>query len=73
MRANPAVAAVRSGNLNAVQEIYAAADVAHARADALQRMIPSIEALYASLSPEQQHTADQVLAQTMHAGQGRRG
>ena len=73
MRANPAASAFRSGTLNAVQEIHAAADLAHARADALQRMIPSVEALYASLSPEQQHTADQVLAQAMHAGPARHG
>lgn len=73
MRANPATAAVRVGNLNAVQEMHAAADLAHARADALQRMIPPVEALYASLSPDQQHTADLTLAQAMHAGQRRRG
>ena len=73
MRANPAVQAIRRGKLNAVQELNAAADVAHARADALQRMIPTVEALYASLSPEQQRTADQALDRMMHAGGHHRG
>ena len=73
MRANPATAAIRSGHLTAVQELHAASDLAHARADALQRMIPPVEALYATLSPEQQHTADETLAKAMHAGNGRRG
>ena len=68
MRANPATAAIRSGHLTAVQDLHAAADLAHARADALQRMIPPVEALYASLSPEQQRTADETLAKAMHAG-----
>jgi protein CpxP len=73
MRANPAAAAIRSGHLTAVQDLHAAADLAHARVDALQRMIPPVEALYATLSPEQQRMADETLAKAMHAGKGRRG
>lgn len=75
MRANPASAALRTGKLTAVQDLNAAADLARARADGLQRMIPSVEALYASLSPDQQHAADETLARAMHGGwrQGGRG
>jgi protein CpxP len=73
MRANPATAAIRGGHLTAVQDLHAASDLAHARADALQRMISPVEALYATLSPEQQRTADETLAKAMHAGKGRRG
>ena len=73
LRANPAGAAVRSGSLDAVAELRAASDLARARADALARMVPPVEALYASLSPEQQHTADQVLDQAMHGRRAKRG
>ncbi len=59
MRANPAVQAIRSGRLDAVQEMRAAADLARQRADAMQRTLPAVEALYAVLSPEQRQMADQ--------------
>ncbi len=70
MRANPASTALRGGKLTAVEDLRAAADVAHARADALQRMIPPVEALYASLSPDQRHAADETLSRAMRGGPG---
>jgi hypothetical protein len=66
MRGSPARQAIRSGQLNAVQDMHAFADLAHQRADAVQRMIPPVEALYAALSPQQRQTADQVLNRVMH-------
>ncbi len=71
MRGSPALQAVRSGQLNAVQEMHAFADVARQRADAAQRMIPPVEALYAVLSPQQRQAADQALNQMMHRGHRR--
>ena len=74
MRGNPALQAVRSGQLNAPQELRAASDLATQRADALQRMIPPVDALYAALSPEQRQIADREIDRMMHqAGGPRRG
>lgn len=68
MRGSPARQAVRSGQLNAVQDMHAFADLARQRADAAQRMIPPVEALYAVLSPQQRQTADRALDRMMHRG-----
>ena len=68
MRSNPASTALHGGKLTAVEDLRAAADLAHARADALQRMIPPVDALYASLSPDQQHAADETLGRAMRGG-----
>lgn len=68
MRANPASTGLRGGKLTAVQDLRAAADLAHARADALQRMIPPVDALYAVLSPDQQRAADETLSRAMRGG-----
>lgn len=71
MRANPAVQAIRSGRLDAVQEMRAAADLARQRADAMQRTLPAVEALYAVLSPEQRQMADQEVNRMIHHGHHR--
>ncbi|MGI4793274.1 MAG: Spy/CpxP family protein refolding chaperone [Janthinobacterium lividum] len=68
MRANPASTALRGGKLTAVQDLRAAADLARVRADALQRMIPPVDALYATLSPDQQRAADETLSRAMRGG-----
>lgn len=68
MRANPAGSALRGGKLTAVQDLRAAADLARARGDALQRMIPPVDAFYATLSPDQQRAADETLGRAMRAG-----
>lgn len=73
MRANPASTALRGGKLTAVQDLRAAADLARARADALQRMIPPVDALYATLSPDQQRAADETLSRAMRGGQKHEG
>ncbi len=68
MRANPARQAVRSGRLDGVQELHALSDLARQRADAMQRLIPPVEALYAVLSPEQRQVADQAMQRLMRRG-----
>lgn len=68
MRGSPALQAVRSGRLNAVQELQALSDLARQRADAMQRLIPAVDALYAALSPEQRQVADQALQRLVHRG-----
>lgn len=73
MRANPAAQAIRSGRLDAIQELRAAADLARQRADAMQRTIPAVEALYAVLSPEQRQTADREINRMVHRGGHRHG
>jgi hypothetical protein len=47
---------------NAVERLRASERVAEAQVDALKRLIPVFETMYASLSPEQKHTADQLFA-----------
>jgi hypothetical protein len=71
MRANPAVQALRSGNIDGVQQVRAAAEVARQRADGLQRLASATEALYAVLSPEQRQIADRDIARIMHRDQHR--
>ena len=68
MRASPAVQAIRSGQLNGVQAVRAAADAARLRADAMQRMVPAVEGLYNVLSPEQRQVADREIQHMMHHG-----
>ena len=46
---------------NAVDDLRAAAKFAEAEADGLKRLLPSLQALYDSLSDQQKRTADQVL------------
>jgi Spy/CpxP family protein refolding chaperone len=71
MRADPAVQAIRSGRLDAVQELRAAADLARQRADAMQRTLPAVEALYAVLSPEQRQVADREISHLVQGGHHR--
>ncbi len=71
MRASPAVQAMRSGHLDGVQQLRAAADVARQRADAVQRLVPVTEALYAVLSLEQRQIADHDIERIMHRGHRR--
>ena len=68
MRGSPALQAVRSGRLNAVQELHALSDLARQRADAMQRLIPAVDGLYAVLSPEQRQIADQAMQRLIHHG-----
>ncbi len=71
MRPDPGRRASRDG-LPMPQQLRAAADAARQRADAVQRLSPPGDALYAALSPDQQHIADQEIRSLMH-GRGRRG
>lgn len=72
MRADPDRRALRNGGLPMPQELRAVAELARQRADAMQRLIPPVDALYAALSPDQQHVADQEI-QSLMRGRGRRG
>lgn len=51
---------------NAVEDLRASVKLAQEEADGLKRLLPAMEALYASLSDQQKRTADQLLG---HAGQ----
>jgi len=46
---------------NAVDDLRSSAKLAQEEADALKRLLPVMEALYASLSDQQKRTADQLL------------
>jgi len=46
---------------NAVEDLRSSAKIAQEEADALKRLLPAMEALYASLSDQQKRTADQLL------------
>ena len=72
MRGNPSWQAVRSGRLSAPQELRAVSDLAQQRADAMQRMVPPVDALYAALSPEQRQIADKAIDKAMRRGPGHR-
>jgi hypothetical protein len=48
-------------SMNAVEDLKSYAELTEAHAQALQRMVPAFQALYASLSPAQQHRADTLL------------
>ncbi len=71
MRASPALQALRSGQLNAVQALRASADLAQQRADNMARLVPAVDALYASLSPPQRQEADQVMQRFVHRASAR--
>jgi protein CpxP len=62
-------------NMNAVEDLRTYAAVVQAHAEGMQRLVPAFEALYNSLTPQQQKTADQVFrdfeqrrTQRRHAG-----
>lgn len=72
LRASPAGRALRTGQMNAPEELRAAADLERQRAEAMQRMIGPVDTLYAALSPEQRQVADQEITRMMHRGPGQR-
>src|SRR5829696_1228350 len=46
---------------NAVEDLRSSTKIAQEEADALKRLLPALETLYASLSDQQKRTADQLL------------
>jgi hypothetical protein len=48
-------------NRNAVEDLRISVQFAQTEADGLKRLLPTLEALYASLSDQQKRTADQLL------------
>src|SRR5690348_6773887 len=52
--------AQQSTQQSAVEGLRAAANLTQTEADNLKRLVPALEALYASLSPEQKRTADEM-------------
>lgn len=71
MRADPAVQQLRDDHLDGLQKLRAAAEIASQRADAMQRTVPVVEALYAVLSPEQRQLADREIDRLTHHGRRR--
>jgi LTXXQ motif family protein len=64
MRANARMTpSTPPANSNAVDDLQAAIQVSTQELDALKRLLPPLQALYASLSPAQQKIADQVFRQ----------
>jgi periplasmic protein CpxP/Spy len=64
MRANARMTpSAPPANPSAVDDLRVAIQVSAQELDALKRLLPPLEALYASLSPAQQRTADQVFRQ----------
>ena len=47
-------------NMNALDDLRSYAAVAQAHAEDMQRLVPAFQVLYATLSPQQQKTADEV-------------
>jgi hypothetical protein len=52
-----------AANSNAVDDLRLAIQVGEQEVSGLRRLLPALEALYASLSPAQQQTANQVFRQ----------
>jgi hypothetical protein len=52
----------QNANRNAVEDLRASAKMTQAEADGLKRLLPALEALYASLSDQQKRTADQFMS-----------
>ncbi len=65
MRANARMtpASPPAANPSAVDDLQVAIQVGAQELDGLKRLLPPLEALYASLTPAQQKTADQVFRQ----------
>jgi hypothetical protein len=53
-------ARAESPSMNAVEDLRTYTAIAQAHAEDMQRLLPAFQALYAALSPQQQHTADEV-------------
>jgi len=51
------------GNPNAVEALRLAIQYGQQDLDGMRRLLPALQALYASLSPAQRRTADQVFRQ----------
>ena len=63
MQAAYADRSARAAGMNAVDGMRSYADLARARADDLQRLVPAFEALYSVMSPEQKLNADKTIQQ----------
>jgi hypothetical protein len=51
-------ARAEAANVTALEDLRTYASIAQAHADDVQRLVPAFEALYQTLTPEQQRTAD---------------
>jgi hypothetical protein len=68
MRDNVADRTTNLKSMNAVDDLRSYQKITDEHADGLKRLIPSFEALYAKMSPEQQKNADHVFGeQQRHA------
>jgi periplasmic protein CpxP/Spy len=55
-------------NMNALEDLRSYASIAQAHADDVQRLVPAFEALYSTLTPEQQRAADQAFKEFEQRG-----
>jgi periplasmic protein CpxP/Spy len=61
----------RIGSMDALQSMESYARMEQTRANAVQRLVPAFRALYASLTPQQRQTADELFRERMAAAQQR--
>jgi len=69
IRANLMTKAQNATAVSAVDELHNYQDLAKAHVDGLARLIPTFEALYATMSDDQKKTADAVFSHTGHHDQ----
>ncbi len=60
------------GAMNAVQNMQSYAQIEMQQAQDMQRLIPAFQQLYATLSPDQQRTADEMFRESGEQAQSRR-
>jgi protein CpxP len=66
MRASVVDRSTRLRTMNAVDDLKSYQVVADQHSDGLKRLIPTFEALYASMSPDQQKNADHIFGERQH-------
>lgn len=59
-------------SMNALQNMESYADIERARVNDVQKLVPTFRTLYASLSPQQKHTADEVFRERAQQAQQHR-
>jgi protein CpxP len=70
MRASMTDRATRLKTMTAVDDLKSYQVLADAHSDGLKHLIPAFEALYASMTPDQQKRADRVFSEHQHHAHG---
>lgn len=58
--------AAKLGSMSALQNMETYAQIERSRVNDLERLVPAFRALYASLTPEQKHVADELFREHTH-------